>query len=230
MKKIALTSAFALCVTGAAFAQGTVLWNTIAPNVFTGVTNSTVSSYMSLNNPGTALAGGAVGAAGTGAGTYYYELLYSTSATSAPTSPGALTAWLNTGLEAENNPTSPGRVVVIGASPAATVPFTTAEEVMMVGWSANLGTTWAAAYNTLTSPSALTAVDAVSQAYFGESSLGFITPNPGNPGASLFGSATGLIDSVGTPLYAVTATPEPTTIALGVMGAASLLALRRKKA
>jgi hypothetical protein len=225
MKKLVLTSACILAAGGAAFAQGTVLWNAIVPTGFTAQVNPSVES--SLFPTGVA-PGGSVGFTGTTAGSYFYELLYNTSATavSAPTTLASLDTWKDTSLEAQNSTSSAGKVSVIGSTTDATVPFTAQSSIILVGWSANLGTTWSAASTALNDGLA----GVVGQGFFGTSNAGFITPNSGNPGAAIIGTSAGEIDSPLTQLYAVNAVPEPTTIALGVMGAASLLALRRKKA
>jgi hypothetical protein len=97
---------------------------------------------------------------------------------------------------------------------------------MLVGWSANLGSTWSAALANLNAGSGWTGV-----AEFGESAVGTITPDPvgSSPGTAVFGNP-GINSSTLTPLDAVTTVPEPTTLALSALGGLSLLAFRRKKA
>jgi hypothetical protein len=223
MKKIVLTSVCALAVTGAAFAQGTVAWQSISPGGITFETNTTVVFGTQAST-----GGGTIGKTSITAGSFYYELLYDTSATqvAAPTTLAGLSSWSDSGLEAENNVSTAGALQNINPSADATVPFTATSSILVVGWSANLGTTWSAAETALASPGSV-----VGTALFGISSSGFDTPNASgvSPGATFFGTATGEIHSLLTPLDVV-ATPEPTTIALGVMGGLSLLALRRKKA
>jgi len=232
MKKLVLTSVCLLGLSGAAFAQGEVAWTAIT---FAGFTAETVPSVVSTFTPGGTATGGTTALTSTTVGSYYYELLYDTAPTAqaAPSTLQTLAGWTDTGLEGENSATA-GRAQVVPAdsSSAVTMPFTTAESWILVGWSANLGSTYSAAIALLNSPSQLAAVDAVAPAYFGTSSAGYLAPFPSgsNPGATLFGSSTGDIHSLDTPLNEVVATPEPTTIALGVMGGLSLLALRRKKA
>jgi hypothetical protein len=228
MKKLVLTSACVLAATGAALAQGTVSWLSISPAAFTAQIDPVVeSTFVNGIAPG-----GTVASVPT-TGSYFYELLYNTTANaSAPTTLSALSSWTDAGIGAVNSATSAGKVSTVSPSADATVPFTTAESIIFVGWSASLGSTISAVEATLASPSAISAADSVTQAYFGVSKAGYIAPNAAgvSPGATFFGPATGEIDSVNTQLYAVNSVPEPTTIALGVMGAASLLALRRKKA
>jgi len=226
MKKLVLTSAIALALTGAAFAQGTVNWVTLSPAALTFTTNTTTSSYLSSSGVGS-LQNGTTGLTTAVAGSFYYELLYNTAGTaqSAPTTLAGLQGWADAGVEAENNAGSAGKTTTINSSTDATVPFTGTESIMLVGWSANLGTTWSAAL------SALENKTWSGVALFGETSTGYIAPFAAgtSPGATLFGPSTGEIDSLNTPLYEV-ATPEPTTLALSALGGLSLLAFRRKKA
>jgi hypothetical protein len=97
---------------------------------------------------------------------------------------------------------------------------------VLVGWSANLGSSWTTVYNELISGSE-------PLGFFGTTpyGAGYTGGGPNSlPAPDVFGVSTaepgGFV--AGPTLY--TTVPEPTTIALGVMGAASLLALRRKKA
>jgi hypothetical protein len=232
MKKLVLTSVCTLALTGAAFSQGTVIWGSVAPPSFTAYTNSTVDSF--ITPTGTLPAGGATAKASDAAGGFYYELLYNTASTeqNAPTTLTALATWNDSGLEAENSAATPGAITTLGQNTAAPVTGSSSGvdySLMLVGWSANLGTSWSAVSSILNSPAQLAAIAAASPTYFGTSSIGYLPLNPGNPGAVIFGTAAGEIDSPTTELNLITV-PEPTTIALGVMGAASLLAFRRKKA
>jgi hypothetical protein len=142
----------ALAVTGfttAAFAQGTVQWQNVAGN-FIGQTNST--AYSSFT-PGQSAVGGAVGATvGNATSLFYYELLVSTSAASAPATVSALSSWTDTGLEAQNGAGANGRILQLnaGANDVANGwALGSVANIVLVGWSSNLGTTWAAAYNKL---------------------------------------------------------------------------------
>jgi len=224
MKKLILTSACVLAVTGAALAQGTVQWTTISFSAFTGATNTTISSFLSVGGSA-GLSGGTSGpTVGSAAGSFYYELLYNTAGSVDPTSLTTLDSWSDTGLEADNSSfANGGRVQSLNQNVAAVMPFSTTQDIIMVGWSANLGTTWTAVSAVLNSGNIPTG------SFFGETPVGTLTPFAAgtNPGQNPFG-APGIV-SLNTPLEPIT-TPEPTTIALGVMGAASLLAFRRKKA
>ena len=247
MKKLALISFCTLALAGGAFAQGNVGWLTISAGAMTAQTNST--TYSPFFGGGAVQGGGTVGlttgnaSAGTG---FYYELLYTGSyngSTSgvAPTTLTALGTWTDSSLEASNNPvtSSAGRLITMVPNAGTTVagmnPGTT-NYIMLVGWSADLGTTWGGAngaYAHLQSTSYLSGLGS-QQAYFGISNVGFINPlsSATSPGAALFGTAATTqgtpINSLLTPLYLIPV-PEPGTMALAALGGASLLLFRRRK-
>jgi len=234
MKKLVLTTACALAVTGAAFAQGTVSFSTISPAAMTAQTNST--TYSPLFGGGST-GSGAVGATGTAYAGFYYELLYTTYSGSGalPTIPNltSLLAWNDTGLGA-TNASSAGHLVPIAGSTDATVPWAagTTDSIVLVGWSADLGTTWGVVSNEL-AHSSYAAVLAGQQGFFGVSTTGFIAAGGANPGATVFNNApvvgTGTpIFSVNTPLFLLPV-PEPTTLALAGLGGLSLLLFRRQR-
>jgi hypothetical protein len=236
MKKLVLTSVCALATAGAAFAQGNLYWSSINFASMTAQTNSTTHS--SFTGGGSAV-GGSIGAAGgssVSGANFYYELLYSAySGTQAavPTTLAALGTWSDAGLGATNANTA-GRLQVINPNAGAQVPWSpgTTDSIMLAGWSANLGTTWAAVIATLNSQSLLGAV--AGNAFFGLSNTGYTTTlsTSTSPGAIVFGAnptAQGVpIQSLLTQLYLVQV-PEPTTLALAALGGASLLLFRRKK-
>jgi hypothetical protein len=231
MKKLALTTVCALAMTGAAFAQGLVNWGSISFGSMTAQTNSTAISPLF---GGGATGGGAIGAAGGSAslGTgFYYELLYTTYSGSQATIPSlaALLTWQDTGLSATNQNTA-GRLTPINPNSSATVPWAagTTDSIVLVGWSANLGTTWGAVSNVLA-----TWNNTVPDAFFGVTPTGYITGSTAPaPGATLFNNsatANGLpISGLNTQLYALPV-PEPATMALAGLGGLSLLLFRRQR-
>jgi len=115
---------------------------------------------------------------------------------------------------------SNGQTLVSGA-PANT-------QLVVVGWSANIGTSIASVESFLAGTD-----NGVTSGFIGESIVsGSITTGNGATGTppvpTIFStSLAGDITGFDLGYYQV---PEPSSIALGVMGAASLLALRRKKA
>jgi hypothetical protein len=232
MKKLVLTTACALAVTGAAFAQGTVSFSTISPAAMTAQTNST--AYSPLLGGG-ATGSGAVGATGTAYAGYYYELLYTTYSGSQATIPtlASLLAWNDTGLGA-TNASSAGHLVPIAGSTDATVPWATGntDSIVLVGWSADLGTTWGVVSNELAN-STYAAVLAGQQGFFGVSTTGFIAAGGANPGATVFNNAP--VAGTGTPIFSLNTqlyllpVPEPTTLALAGLGGLSLLLFRRQR-
>jgi len=240
MKKSIITSACAVVVSGVAFAQGTVNWNTITPTYMTAQTDGQTYSYVT---GGGTTGGGSIGATPTTANGFYYELLYNTAGSqqSAPTTLSGLESWADAGLSAVNNTGTAGRLSTLNASTAAVVPWnsSTSDSIMLVGWSANLGTTWGTSTTVGTVLYELVNWASVGggitgPAFFGQSNTGYIEPNTApNTGATLWGSsanANGIpINSANTQLYELQATPEPGTLALAALGGASLLLFRRKK-
>jgi hypothetical protein len=185
------------------------------------VTFSTISGTyaISTNNTGT----GAIGKTSTAAGGYYYALLTQTytGAASSTISANPLTGWTFSGAYATNSPVIAGGVNGGTAAIAGWTPGTT-EYVEIVGWSANLGSTWAQ----------IEAQDASgiwnTSGYFGNSAVGYIASGgagtPAGPSNPLF-TPTGI--PAGFDL--VSTVPEPTTIALIGIGGLGLAMIRRRK-
>jgi hypothetical protein len=234
----------------ATFAQGTFQIGAPA-SALIGQTNATSWSSFetSQGSPGGAGPGNAIN---TGmAFPCFYEMLTSSGLSSAPTTlsqfTGTLaTAWLDTGIGWTNQTTANGRVApdLFGntagggnAVAASNWAGGSTQNAMLVGWSANLGTTWAAALANLNNW-AVFSQSLVGTAWFGIStSLATgVTPTLASPGTIIIGpgSSQDIDASTGTghpvilaPLFVVT--PEPTTVALAGLGGLALLGLRRRK-
>jgi len=224
-------------VTSAAFAQGNVNWTGPSFSAITAQTNTTQYAF-----GGGATGGGTIGAtvsSTTGADAFYYELLvgstFNGAAATPPNSAAALANWTDSGLGAVNGSVA-GRLSVVNGNAGATVnalSTSVSNNIILVGWSANMGATWSAALASLNKPSSVATVG-----LFGESTVGYIegAGTTVSPGASVFGanpSANGVpIFSLLTQLDDVQGTgavPEPGTLALAALGGASLLMFRRKK-
>jgi len=233
MKKLAIT----LCLSAlasAAFAQGTVNFSTAAAQAF---------------HTNAAAIAGATGNTASTLGGYYYEVLTAPSTVSALTdasfSGWIAAGWSDTGLLGTNT-TIAGRA---SAGSGATVNNWAAgvqQSFVVVGWSANEGTTWASVAAKLTDAHFTgtgngagywdQGATLVSGGFLGVTVMGAAQSGGGSsglPAFSLFGTGG---SSQGTPiigtteLYAIQTviTPEPTSMALAGLGIAAGMILRRR--
>ena len=168
----------------------------------------------------------------------------SSTATAAPTSLSAFgTTWLDTTLGAENGAANNGKITQ-GTGNNASVAANTSSlggnyAFLLVGWSANLGSSWSTVLGELNSWSTQGAAfgnNTANAAYFGISAFGssaVVNPSGDTPGTPVIGSTAGLIyNPIGSPMQLDelgVAVPEPGTLALAALGGASLLLFRRKK-
>src|SRR5207249_3817168 len=84
--------------------------------------------------------------------------------------------WRDAGLTATNSPTV-SRVVPVSPNGSATVPWDlVTNNIVMVGWSANLGTSWSVVSNLLAT-STFASVLAGQNGFFGVSAAGYLVPN-----------------------------------------------------
>jgi hypothetical protein len=242
MKKLALTIVCGLAITGSAFAQGTVIWNAWTANLTWQTNSATSGLFPGGNSTGGTQANMASDSA------YYYELLYNTSIIAgggqvAKPDAAALFGgtWLDTLRGATNNAAVNGRLQPFNNSTHATVPWAagSTNNVVMVGWSSNIGTSWAGVSNILAQLAAGNTTPLINQvgtqnAFFGETSTGYINPGTGDPGVNVFVSTAGNstmglpITSLLTPMY-ILPVPEPSTMVLVGLGGLSLLLFRRRK-
>jgi hypothetical protein len=249
MKKILATLAVS-GLSAAAFAQGYINW-TGAAGYVVAQTNGTTYSSFEPSTGAAALAGtvgntmvnNAAGSAALGYSGYYFELLTSATASAAPTTPGGFSTWADTGLGATNtsNVNTPGRLLQQGASTLAAVnnwPAGNSQAIILVGWSANMGSSWATVLNELQNWGnfqGLYGDNTANAAYFGVSAFGSGVQSVASTGTGnqVLGTGTGEVYNPGTsPMQLnelATTVPEPATFALAAIGGASLLLFRRRK-
>lgn len=222
-----------------AFAQGYVAWNVSPAGDIIAMTNA--ANYSGLSG---SLGGGSTtgqpGTTGNVSGPYYFELLYSIVDTTTPTTLAELAAnWTATGLQLENNQgVNNGRLNELNPVSAAAIdPSYTGGnlQVMLVGWSANLGTAYGGSGGVLSELQNWSTTEVAGSAYFGMSFVGTAILSTSSSTGTTIWSATqtagGLISNPSSSpmvLYEL-AVPEPGTMALAALGAASLFLFRRRK-
>jgi hypothetical protein len=225
MKKIIIAVALATAAVSTTYAQGLVVFGN---NNFSKVsTNSAV--------------GGSAAGAAAGASSFYYALFYSQTSTTVGGSGAAFsgtnsayafssTGWSDSTLIATNSGATAGRFassssdsllnsIVSGLGTVQTANF------VVIGWSANIGSTVSALSQFLANPTPGVI------GWFGESAVSgsIITGNgTSQTTPTLFGN-TGSPVIPGFVLGEVVGTPEPGTLALCALGGASMLLFRRKK-
>jgi len=243
MKKSLLTTLALAVGTLLSNAQGTITIGNASTTAYLIETNS--AQYV----PGTYIPqiGSANARTLSTANSFFYEVL-TQGAVGANTAGGAPTgsptlnpfdaSWLDTGVGGKNTTLTRGGITATGNAggaanagtwglPAGSTYDTGSDQwYLIVGWSANLGTTWAAAKAAF--PTATTG-------FFGQSQLGYNVAgganslNPvllwGNGGTGIAGA--GL--TAGFAMGTVGSVPEPGTFALAGMGLAAMLVSRRRK-
>jgi hypothetical protein len=171
---------------------------------------------------------GKTGAYSTGQ-VYYYALLWATSAlTGGATNSGwnlAEVAGVPLSEDLATNYAGPGDLEGIGGFGGTNfigMNATITYDVMIVGWSGNLGSSWLTVSNELYTGNWASDVNA----FFGETGVGTATPTATPAGEpNLFGGS--MFPDGSLTLYEVT--PEPATIALAGLGGLSMLLFRRRK-
>ena len=232
MKKILTLVAAVAGFSAVSYGQGTVLFSTTASAASKTSVNSSVGGTTFALTPTTS--------------TYYYALFASATANTVLGSSAAIVGGTGASLASGasyvfndanwtfisyglSSATGAGKFAssgTVNSDGSTTISFATAASsinVVAVGWSSNIGSTVASLEAFFAGTSGQTS------GFTGEVAVNTISagsvPGSGNATANnVFSGITGL------KLGEVTPTPEPTSIALGVMGGLSLLALRRKKA
>jgi len=243
MKKVLSTIAI-LATATAVFAQGYLNFNAGVTPIFQ--TNTAVSTlFGGLGSGG--VTGNTFAGSGANVGAYDYALLVSTY-TGTVSSDTAVWdgSWslalaqigANTAIPmTSSNSVVAGRVAANTPGGTSSIQMTgwangTYENIVLVGWSANLGSSWSVVSGELQAI-ALGGTAAPNE-FFGESMIGYLTPNTSSGGAAVFGAA----DANGTPINNTSANPaylfalpvpEPATMALAGLGGLALVLFRRRK-
>lgn len=231
MKKILITLGLATIATGV-FAQGQASWAN-----FTGlITNRFTTSAFA---PGFVGNSGTSGKIGTAANGYYFTLLYTTGVApvnNSPTNAGWLQATIGavpvigtnySGLAGDMQGPKGSSTMLLDNWAAGQ-----AGSFIIVGWSANLGTTWATVSSELIANwSNISGYSAANNYFFGVSTIGTgtLTGSP-SPAYNLWSGAGAPGNAFTMSLVGpVAPVPEPGTLALAALGGASLLLFRRRK-
>lgn len=215
MKKLAITIAL-VAVASASFAQGRVNFG---------------------NSSTTLISAGGTSTAGSGTAQYNFAIFLAPSTTAASDNLAAPAfndpIWQTDGGYTVNHATAAGRLVTTATSVVMPAPFAggTTADFIVRGWSANAGATWAqalASWNNGAPENA--ALAGLGGMYIGQSEVGnnIVFGDGGAlPTPVLFGVAGSQVN--GFNMAFVPLVPEPSSMALAGLGAASLLLFRRRK-
>jgi len=233
MKTLIVGTVLGAAAVTSTFAQGNVIFN------------NNNATKISINTGETGPATGLLPANdGTLANTFYFALFVSPTATTVGGNSGPVTGFGSYAFQDPNwtlaetasgpaiaeNIATPGRLASLVAGPDG---YTTtlenagpADYFVVVGWSGNIGSSIASVESFLDGTDG-----GVTSGYLGESNVSgliYTGDEPIIPDAELFGKAPGYINTF--VLSDPTVVPEPSTIALGIMGVATLLGFRRNQA
>jgi hypothetical protein len=247
MKKI-LTTLAVSAFTAGAFAQGFINWSGSGTSLIGQTNGTTYSSFVPAGGlaltgtVGGTMANNAANTTALGYQGYYYELLTSTTAVADPSTVLGLGTWSDTGLGATNtfNVNTPGRIIQAGGGAlvsAGNWPVGNTQAIILVGWSANLGSSWSTVLGELQNwgtQGAAFVNNTANAAYFGVSSFGSGVQSVASTGTGnqVIGVSPGeIFNNSSSPmqLNELGVVPEPGTMALAALGGASMLLFRRKK-
>ena len=243
MKKILSILALG-AVASVGYSQGTVqVYSIAAGNAI--YTNSALSVFAGGSGNG-----GTSGKTASAANGFYYTLLCQAYSPSITTNNPAATGWLQSGILATNYSGVAGGIKgnggnagaattgsVWGAPTAGNYSDGTLNNFVLVGWSSNLGSTWATVSGELAAGwGNIAGYNSANTYFFGVSALGngYAGAGPNSlPAPDVFGVTTGMPGGLagGFSLYSVApvVVPEPATLAMAALGGASLLLFRRRK-
>ena len=244
MKKI-LTAISLMVGTALLYGQGSIeIYNIGAANG--NYTNMTISTF--AGGPGATGTGGLGGGLTvTAANGFYYTLLIAAYGGAAPADTPTAGPWSQAVNSSTSLPATATNYLVAGGMRAAggsgglninSWAAATTNYFMLVGWSANLGSTWAEVSTELgASWSAASILAETGVAYssgnnyfFGVSPVAYTfsgSPAPGTP-TSIFGG-NGLTAGITLDAVLPQIVPEPSTIALAGLGGLAMLMFRRRK-
>jgi hypothetical protein len=222
MKKTLAITALAVITATVSYAQGLVSISLTGGNLVT--TNS------------------ALGVSGktTGVNAFYYELLDSTAILGSTAnqiygSASNFALWTDSTVSGVNGTGISAGKVTSGSSVAAlnwavgqaSYALSTPDSYIIVGWSANYGTTWSAVANQIEQGTL------AAGGYFGVTAVGVSAAGGGTsslPAANLWNNSTGVAgQGLSAGLILTQVVPEPCTMALLGLGGLSLLVIRRRK-
>jgi hypothetical protein len=226
MKKL-ITIVALVVGTALGYSQGTIA----VQNTTAGISTNTAAYGSGVS--------GISGPTFNAANTFYYALLYQTYTGTLTTNyAGSSAGWtfaeygtnVSTGGIKGPGAGSGTSITGWGAPSGSTYDTGTEMYYILVGWSSNLGSTWAAVQGQLNTSSWIT-----QSGFFGVSPLSWTYAGGGPsslPAPNIFGTGAGP-GAQGIPgsftLYQTITVPEPSTIALAGLGALSMLLIRRRK-
>lgn len=201
MKKLLLLAAISLATVASSFGQGTVIFN-----------NNASTSYNLTTNNATGTAPGVMSGANR-----YRVGLYAAVGTGVAEGSLQLVGLASNAIVAGKFNGGSGFILPSGFAVSAPITF------QLRAWTLGAGTSYEEAQNTALSGNPLDV--ALGRSPLGTTTPGGDTPSGPVPAGALFGTAAGLLTSG----FVVAPVPEPSTIALGLLGLGAIALFRRRK-